>query len=478
MAKILMVSSEAAPLAKTGGLADVVGSLPAALRKLGHDVAVVLPRYGRISLQGARRIYNDLPVSLAGIHVPTSVFQVTLNDVPFYLLDSPALFDRPGLYGENNLDYVDNPQRFAVLALGSLAIARHIFRPNVFHLHDWQASLVPVYLRGLFQRDPTLIGIRTLLTIHNLGYQGRYHPSYLRFIGLDPWQPGALEFWGDISFLKGGILLSDALNTVSPRYAQEIQTPEFGFGMDGLLRSRSADLTGILNGVDYGEWNPETDSQLPANYSAADLSGKRVCKRELLKEFGLPVEDIDTPLIGIVSRFADMKGFDLIAHAAGELAGLDMKLVALGTGEPQYENLFRTLAWNNPYKVSARIAYDNRLAHLIEAGSDMFLMPSRYEPCGLNQMYSLRYGTIPLVRATGGLDDTIGPGTGFKFWDYSGHSMLQMIRYALAQYQDREEWTAMMRRAMAEDYSWEVSAGKYSELYRHLLEPKAASAVA
>ena len=478
MAKILMVSSEAAPLAKTGGLADVVGALPPALRKLGDEVAVVLPRYGRIGLQGARRIYNDLPVSLGDRPVQTSVFQINIGDVPIYLLDSPEFFDRPGLYGENNWDYADNPQRFAVLDLGALAVARHIFRPDVFHLHDWQASLVPVYQNGRFRNDPTLIGIRSLLTIHNLGYQGRYHASYLRYCGLDPWQPGPLEFWGDISFLKAGIVLSDALNTVSPRYAQEIQTPEYGFGMDGLLRNRGADLTGILNGVDYAEWNPETDKLIPANYAAKNLDGKAVCKRELLKEFGLPSEDLETPVIGIVSRFADQKGFDLIAHAAYELAALDMKLVVLGTGDPAYENLFRALAWHNPYKISARIAYDNRVAHLIEAGADMFLMPSRYEPCGLNQIYSLRYGTIPLVRATGGLDDTIGEGTGFKFWDYSGYSMLQMIRYALAQYQDREAWTGMMRRAMAEDFSWDVSARRYSELYRKLMQPRGGRAVA
>jgi starch synthase len=470
MSKVLMVSSEARPFAKSGGLADVLGALPKALMAQGDEVAVVLPRYKRISLTGARRIYNDLPVWMGGGRYPTSVYQTKNDGVTFYLLDCPVLFDRDGLYGDNNKDYSDNHIRFAALSMGAISVARHIFKPDILHVHDWQAALVPVYLKRMFNLDPTVMHIRTLLTIHNMGYLGRYSRPELYPIGLEDGTPYAngLEFWGDIAFLKGGILHSDALSTVSPRYAQEIQTPEFGFGLDALLRDRSNVLSGIVNGVDYKDWNPETDRNLPAHYSAQDLEGKQACKRALLAEFGLPTDDLDVPVIGIVSRFATQKGFDLIAEEAGELMKEKVKLVALGTGEPAYERLFQDLAWHNPGKVSVRVAYDDRLAHLIEAGSDMFLMPSRYEPCGLNQIYSLRYGTVPLVRATGGLDDTIEADTGFKFWDYSGYSMLQMVRYALAAYQNKESWTEMMRAGMGKDFSWDASAAKYSALYRSL----------
>ncbi|MBX5493882.1 MAG: glycogen synthase GlgA [Bryobacteraceae bacterium] len=470
MTKVLMVASEATPFAKTGGLADVIGSLPRALRAQGDEVAVVLPRYRSISLQGLQRVYNDLPVWLGSTGYPVTVYLARSADVPFYLIDCPSLYDRDGLYSSSGKDYPDNAIRFAVLSMAAISIVRHIFRPQVLHVHDWQASLVPVYLRRLFDLDPTFMGIRTLLTIHNLGYQGRFGREVLPQIGLDEgvWHPNGMEFYGDLNFLKGGIVYSDAVSTVSPRYAQEIQTPEFGFGLDGLLRLRSDVLTGIVNGVDYNEWNPETDELLPAKYSADDLSGKRLCKRELLKEFGLPVDHLDRPVIGIVSRFARQKGFDLIAQVADDIAAEDLSLIVLGTGEPQYEQMFRNLAWKYPQKVAVRVTYNNRLAHLIEAGSDMFLMPSRYEPCGLNQIYSLRYGTIPLVRATGGLDDTIEDGTGFKFWDYSGHAMLQMIRHALAVYKNRQEWLRMMRLAMQKDFSWDASAARYSALYASL----------
>ncbi len=470
MSKVLMVASEAVPFVKTGGLADVIGALPAALLAHGDEVAVVLPRYKRIPLQGMRRVYDNLPVWMGGSNYPVTVFQTEQRGVRFYLLDCPPLYDRDGLYGEDNVDYPDNAIRFAALSIGALSVARQLFRPDVLHLHDWQTALAPVYMKRLLPLDPTLFHVRTLLTIHNLGYLGRFAKEELRSIGLDTptGHPSELEFWGDISFLKGGIHYVDRLNTVSPRYALEIQTPEFGFGLDQVLRERSDVLSGILNGVDYSEWNPEIDRLIPANYSATNLEGKRVCKKGLLEEFGLPVEDLVKPVIGIVSRFATQKGFDLITQMAPDIVAEDLKLVVLGTGEPLYEKMFQDLAWNNPTKVSVKIAYDNRLAHMIEAGADMFLMPSRYEPCGLNQIYSLRYGTVPLVRATGGLDDTIEDGTGFKFWDYSGHSMLQMIRYALASFQKREEWVEMMRRGMSKDYSWDVSAAKYSLLYRSL----------
>lgn len=478
-----MVASEAAPFAKSGGLADVLGALPQALVARGEEVAVVMPRYKRIPLSGMRRVYNNLPVWMSGVNYPVSVFLAQNRGVAFYLLDCPPLYDRDGLYGEDNADYPDNAQRFAALSLGALSVARHIFRPGILHVHDWQAGLVPAYQKRLFALDPSLMRIRTLLTIHNMGYLGRFGLKELVAIGLDDrgTVPPPLEFWGDVSFLKAGISYADALNTVSPRYALEIQTPEFGFGLDGLLRSRASVLSGIVNGVDYSEWNPETDKYLPANYCRDDLSGKRECKRRLLEEFGLPAAeaDLEVPVIGIVSRFATQKGFDLIASEASHLVAEDLRLVVLGAGEPEFERMFQDLAWNNPQKVAVKIAYDDALAHRIEAGADMFLMPSRYEPCGLNQIYSLRYGTVPLVRATGGLDDTIEAGTGFKFWDYSGGSMMQMIRYALAAFQKKDEWTEMMRLGMGKDYSWDSSAAQYAALYGTLARtPPAGAALA
>jgi len=318
----------------------------------------------------------------------------------------PELYDREGLYGTSRGDYPDNDVRFAALCRAALEVARRIFRPEVIHCHDWPSALVPTYLRTNFANDPTFAGIKTLFTIHNLGYQGLFPRGALASIGLDDtlFHPGALEFFGRVNFMKGALLYSDALNTVSKAYAREIQTDEYGWGLDGLLRDRSADLTGILNGADYTAWNPETDPYLVANYSREDLSGKLACKQALLREFGFPVERAkDRPLIGVISRLVDQKGADLIASIGDDLAKQDLWLVALGSGESKYEKMLADMARAHPAKIAVRIGYDDRLAHRIEAGADLFLMPSRYEPCGLNQIYSLRYGTIPVVRATGGL---------------------------------------------------------------------------
>src|SRR4051812_46579029 len=303
-----MVSSEAAPLAKTGGLADVVGSLPSALRDYGHDVAVVIPRYGSIDLTGARRVYDRIPVHLGRTLYDAGIYQAAA-EFPIYLVDCPPLFDRKGLYGESGMDYPDNHIRFAVFARAALGVARHLFRPDILHCHDWQAGLVPAYLRSTFATDPTFAGVKTLFTIHNLGYQGLFPASALADAALDPglFGPGGLEFYGRVSYIKGGIAFADALNTVSPTYAQEIQTPEYGFGLDGALRARAGVLTGILNGVDYREWSPDADPLIPARYSVDDLAGKRVCKAQLLQEFGLPEEAMDRPLLGIVSRFTRQK---------------------------------------------------------------------------------------------------------------------------------------------------------------------------
>ena len=465
-----MISSEAAPLAKTGGLADVVGSLPPALRSLGDEVAVVIPRYPSIDLKKARRVWDNLPVYFGPDSFPVSIYQAPA-EYPLYLVDCPPLYDRPGFYGESGLDYPDNHIRFAVFCRAALGVARFLFRADIFHCHDWQAGLVPAYLRTTYATDPTFFGCRTLFTIHNLGYQGLFPKTVLAEVALDPavYRPDGMEFFGQVSYLKAGIQFADALNTVSPTYAREIQTPEYGFGLDGCLRDRAGVLSGILNGVDYADWNPRTDPHIPAAFSAEDLSGKATCKRRLLEEFGLPVEAMDRPLIGIVSRFTRQKGADILAEVAARIVAEDVYLVALGTGDPEFEEFFRGMRQEHPGRIAAHIGFDNPLAHRIEAGADIFLMPSHYEPCGLNQIYSLHYGTVPVVRATGGLDDTIGEDTGFKFAEYSGEALLGAVRAAVAAFADREAWQRMMRRGMAEDFSWKTSAAAYSALYRRLL---------
>ena len=465
-----MVSSEAAPFAKTGGLADVVGSLPLALRSCGDEVAVVIPRYGSIDLKNSRRVWDNLAVHFGPAHYPITIYQAPA-EYPVYLVDCPPLFDRKGLYGESGLDYPDNHIRFAVFCRAALSVARVLFRTDIFHCHDWQTGLVPAYLRTTFASDPTFLGCKTLFTIHNLGYQGLFPKTALAEVALDPsvYRPDGMEFFGRVSYIKAGIEFADALNTVSPTYAREIQTPEFGFGLDGSLRDRAAMLSGILNGVDYTEWSPETDPLIPAHYSAEDLSGKAICKRQLLEEFGLPAAAADRPLLGIVSRFTRQKGTDLLAEIAAQLVAEDVYLVALGTGDTEYEAFFRRMQEEHPGRIAARIGFDNGLAHRIEAGADIFLMPSHYEPCGLNQIYSLRYGTVPVVRATGGLDDTIEEGTGFKFAQYSAQALLAAIRAAVRTFADREEWQRMMRRGMEKDFSWKTSSLAYSALYRRLL---------
>jgi len=465
-----MVSSEAAPLAKTGGLADVVGALPTALSAFGDDVAVVIPRYESISLKGARRVWDPLPVFLGPARYDTSLY-LAPEEYPLYLVDCPPLFQRKGFYGETGMDYVDNHIRFAVFARAALAVARFLFRTEIFHCHDWQAGLLPVYLRSTFASDPTFLGVRTLFTIHNLGYHGLFPKTALGEVALDPgvYRPDGVEFFGRVSYIKGGISFADALNTVSPTYAREIQTPEYGFGLDGALRARGNVLTGILNGADYREWNPETDPYLPARYSAADLSGKRVCKEQLLAEFGLPGSAVDAPLLGIVSRFTRQKGTDLIAEIAQEIMAEGFCLVALGAGEPEYEEFFESMAAEYPGRIGVRIGFDHALAHRIEGGADIFLMPSRYEPCGLNQIYSLRYGTVPVVRATGGLDDTIEDGTGFKFGEYAGPALVSALLAAGTAFANQDGWKAMMLRGMEKDFSWTRSAAAYSVLYRELL---------
>jgi starch synthase len=470
---ILMIASEAAPFAKTGGLADVLGALPPALVARGEQVAVVLPAYRENRYPyPTREAYRSLRIPIGPgymVDIQQTTIQTGDRGVTYFFVQCPALYDRDGIYGTPAGDFPDNHLRFAVLAMAALGVARYLFRPDVLHLHDWQAALTPVYIREHFRGDPTFLGVKTLLTIHNLGYQGLFVPAVLPQIGLPAtlMNPDQMEFFGRVNFLKAGIAWSDAVSTVSKGYAREIQTPEYGFGLDGFLR-RHGPITGILNGVDYNEWNPEHDPYIARNYSASDLSGKRACKQALLAEYGLPHDNLDRPLFAIISRFAAQKGFDILADAASRMLEEDLNLVVLGSGDAPYESMFRTLADTYPEKVGLRVGYDTGLSHRIEAGADMFLMPSRYEPCGLNQIYSLKYGTVPVVRATGGLDDTIDDGTGFKFRDYSGDALLEAVRQALKAFR-MEQWARRMRRGMEKDFSWSASAGEYVELYRRLV---------
>jgi starch synthase len=471
--KILVVASEGLPFSKTGGLADVVEALPKALVAMGHEVAVVLPRYR--GTKASAVIMPSLTVPMGELlRFPAIVDGTLVAGVRYYFVDDAEYFDRPQLYGEKGKDYPDNAERFAEFCRGAIEIAKHVWRPDVIHCHDWQSALVPVLLRGQYASDPLLRSVSVVFTIHNMGYLGLFPRTVLAQIGVPEslFNLKGLEFFGDVSLLKGGLIFSDYLTTVSRKYAQEIQTPEYGCGLDGVVRDRAANLRGILNGVDYSQWSPQTDTFIAAQYSAKNLAPRRICKKDLLEQFKLPAENIYRPLIGIVSRFADQKGFDLIAEKAGAILQEDLALVALGNGEPKYEQLFRELAAAYPDRVAVKVAYDNAIAHKIEAGADIFLMPSRYEPCGLNQIYSLRYGTVPVVRATGGLDDTIeqfdvahGTGTGFKFGPYTGDALAACLHQAVDLYSNDKIWQRIQLNGMAKDFSWKASAGEYLKLY-------------
>ncbi len=473
--KILFVSSEGLPFSKTGGLADVAEALPKALVQAGHDVGVVLPHYR--GTKPSSIVISSLTVPMgAALRFPAVRIAegADLHGVRYYFVDDPAYFDREKLYGDSNGDYADNGERFALFSRAAIEIAKNVFGAEVLHCHDWQSGLVPALLRSAYADDPALRSVPVIFTVHNLGYHGLFGRDILGRIGLpdELFSMDGVEFYGNVNYLKAGLIFSDYLTTVSRKYAQEIQTPEYGHGLEGVIRARADHLVGILNGVDYAAWSPEADKFIAAKYSATEMTGKQACKKDLLEQFKLPGDNLQRPIIGIVSRFADQKGFDLIAHIAVELLKEDVSIVALGTGDAKYENLFRELAAKLPGKVGVRVGFDNALAHKIEAGSDMFLMPSRYEPCGLNQIYSLKYATIPVVRATGGLDDTIEPfdaatgrGTGFKFSAYDGRALLGCIREALKVYNDSKSWRRLQANAMAKDYSWKASAGEYAKLY-------------
>ena len=474
---IAFAASECAPFSKTGGLADVIGALPRALAYLGHNVTVYVPRYRSTKLENPRKVIASITVPFDDRYRFCSVLDGGVRSgVQFYFIDYPPFFDREALYGTPLGDYHDNAERFAMFCRAVLEASKILGTPDLFHCHDWQTALIPILIKTLYKEDPAFAQTPCVFTIHNLGYQGLFPPEVLPLLML-PWDlftMAKLEFYGKVNFLKGAIEAADFITTVSRKYAQEIQTAEYGFGLEGVLRARAATLTGILNGVDYTEWNPANDKMIAANYSADDLSGKAKCKHDLLNEFGL-AHDTQLPVIGIVSRFAGQKGFDLIQYVADRMAQEELIVIALGTGDREYEDMFRRLHKQYPQKFAVKIEFNNRLAHKIEAGADMFLMPSKYEPAGLNQLYSLKYGTVPIVRATGGLDDTIeqydpatGKGTGFKFKEYSGEALLDSVKAAVLAYRDTQRWEKLMHNGMVQDYSWTAAAKEYVKVYERM----------
>jgi 1,4-alpha-glucan branching enzyme len=485
---VVMLASEIVPFAKTGGLADMVGSLAVALERLGQRVSLIMPAY-----RSALRC--GVPLEETGIRFAVPVSnrreEATLlrakvgSDVPVYLIRADHYFDREGLYGTPEGDYADNAERFAFFSRAALETLRKIGPVHVLHAHDWQAALAIAFLKTQPEVYPELSSVRTILTVHNLGYQGLFPRRDWPLLNLD-WKfftARHLEYYGQINFLKGGLEWADAITTVSPTYADEVRTREHGFGLEGALQDRAADLTGILNGADYDVWNPATDPRIAQTYSLQDLSGKRACKADLQRLYGLP-EAPEVPLIGMISRLATQKGFDLLLVVLEELLRRDLQFVLLGAGDKTFEDSFRSLGDRHPAKAAARIALDEALAHKIEAGADAFLMPSRYEPSGLNQLYSLRYGTIPIVRATGGLKDSVtdfdpttGEGNGFVFTAYEGAALLATVDRALDTFHRSDQWARLMTNAMTADYSWTRSASQYLALYQGLMNRgRAASA--
>ncbi len=456
--KVLMASSEVVPFSKTGGLADVVGSLPLAIHKLGVDIRVITPRYSSVKIYGNEARLN--------------------NDVPIYFIEHEGYFMRDNLYGTKTGDYPDNLERFTFFSKRALELLKDLdFKPNIIHCNDWQTALIPIYLKTIFKDDPFYKDIKTVFTIHNIGYQGLFSKEEFPKTGIprELFSINGLEYYDKVNILKGGLIFSDIITTVSPTYANEIQTREFGYGLDGVLASRKGSLFGIINGIDYDEWNPSKDVELKHHFSATAIDGKYKGKIALQQEGGLK-GDAKAPLIGIISRLADQKGLDLISQIIEPLLNMDVQFILLGTGEGKYHILFEEMQMKYPKKASIHLKFDAVLAKKIYAGSDMFLMPSRYEPCGLGQLISLRYGTIPIVRKTGGLADTIieynpktNRGNGFLFEKYDANELFGAIKRAVLLYKDKSAWRKLVLKAMKYDFSWEGSAKRYIELYKTML---------
>lgn len=476
VSNILMVSSEVAPYAKTGGLGDVVGALPAALAALGHDVRVVMPKYGCIAEKYVAEMqflfYMYVPLGWRSKYC--GVFSIEKQGVTYYFIDNEYYFGDSVLYKWNDLE------RFAFFDKAALEILRKLdFRPNVVHCHDWQTGMVPVILDAYYKRDEFYCGIKTVFTIHNLKYQGIYTIEAVEdFFSLEAsyFTNDKLEFHGCANLLKAGIVYSNAVTTVSPTYAEEIKTPMGGEGLDGLLFARDNSLFGILNGIDYAEYNPKTDPYIFQNYDAKTAAeGKKANKTALQEQLGLPV-DGEKVMIGLVSRLVDQKGLDIISSAMNELMSMDVQFVVLGTGDEKYENMFKHHAWCNSDKMSANIMFSNEMAHKIYAASDLFLMPSLFEPCGLGQLIAMAYGTIPIVRETGGLKDTVrayneftGEGNGFSFYPCEAHDMMYTIRRAIRFFSEKTVWNKLVKRALSEDFSWKESAKKYETVYNNII---------
>jgi len=486
--RILIVSSEVVPFAKTGGLADVCGALPKALDELGHDVRILMPLYREVKISEHRirraAALQDIAIRLGEeeTRIGFRTGKLPESEVKVYFVDQPALYGRKGLYVDPELgkDYPDNDRRFALLSRAALVLCEKLdWTPDIIHCHDWQAALVSLMIRDR-EYGPRFASTQTVLTVHNLGFQGNFPPQTLELLRAYQhlfYPMGPLEYHGKLSYLKAGVVFATKLNAVSPTYAREIQgSEEFGCGFEGILRERSTDLVGILNGIDVNIWNPEADTNIAMNYGRETLSRKAENKKALCKRVGIPFRE-NIPLLGTISRLTDQKGFDLFAEIRDELLALPLQFILLGTGDEKYETLFREMARLNPQKFHVVVGFDNKLAHQIEAGVDCFLMPSRYEPCGLNQMMSMRYGTVPLVRATGGLADTVididaepERGNGFTFDQYDVTLFLATIQRALKAYADKPRWRAMQQRGMSQDFSWRASAQKYVELYEQALQ--------
>lgn len=478
MLKILFVASEAVPFIKTGGLADVAGSLPKALKAQGVDARLIVPKYSDIpeTYRNEMKFLHNTTVRVGWRNQYCGVEYLEHNGVPTYFIDNEQYFKRSGLYG-----YKDDDERFAFFSRAVLDILPQIdFMPDVIHCNDWHTGPVSVYLKLEYQKDPRYQHVRSVFTIHNLKYQGVFpKESITDVLGID-WKyfnNGDLEFFDAINYMKGGIVYADQITTVSETYAQEIQYAYFGEKLDGLLRDRAGALTGIINGIDYDEYNPFTDPYIFARYDSKCIRRRVDNKVELQKQLGLPIRR-DVPMLSMVSRLVKAKGLDLVAHIIDELLqNEDMQLVVLGTGDKEYEDMFKTLAWRYPTKVSANITFNNELAHKIYAASDLFMMPSQYEPCGIGQLIALHYGAIPIVRETGGLKDTVQTynkyektGNGFTFAAYNAHELLFAIKRALGVYSDASIWQTIVENAMNSDYSWKRSAAKYKELYARLTE--------
>ena len=462
---ILFVSSEVFPFAKTGGLADVAAALPAALTKKGHTCSIILPFYKCVK-------ENGFSPELFKKEKGFDLYFLKHEGVNVYFVKKDEYFDRDQLYGTPQGDYPDNALRFGFFARAVIAAMPHIGKIDILHCNDWQSALIPLYI-SLFHKE---ISVKILFTIHNMAYQGLFNREVMRVLGLPKnlFTMNKLEFWGRVNFMKAGIIYSDAINTVSKGYAREILTQEFGCGLDGLLQTRKKDVYGIVNGADYSIWNPETDNFIAKKYSKGDLSGKIECKKDLLKQFGIEYS-AERPVIGMITRLAEQKGIDLVADSMKEMLDLGVDFVLLGFGDEKYNNIFKDLAKRYKGRVGAKIDFDNALAHKIEAGSDMFLMPSRYEPCGLNQLYSMKYATVPVVRAVGGLDDTVEnfnpatrKGNGFKFKHATKDAVLSAIKKATSLYKDKPSWNALLQNCLSHDFSWSSSAKKYEELYKVL----------